>query len=160
MSAVDDIRADRQAVTFSKSVTCVFISIAMLSACKPSNDGSDSPRKLEGPSDRKLVDALYDLTLENYQHSPESTSLTKDGYEIDRTNVSIGFNLGTTIGEVNTILDELDARILMMSKGRSVLFLEMKDPGDLATYRAILETLRKRPSVRTVVEGTLNKVPR
>ena len=131
----------------------------MLSACKSPNEDSKFPRRLHGPSDRKLIDALYDLTLENYQHSPESISLTRDGYEINRTNVSIGFNLGTNIGEVNTILDELDARILMMSKGRSVLFLEMKDPGDLATYRAILETLQKRPSVRTVDEGTLNKAP-
>ena len=149
----------RNSMTFSKRLTCVFISIAALSVCKKSDEGSKFPRRLQGPPDRELIDALYFVFPKHYQHSPENISVTQDGHRIDRTNVSIGFNPGTTVAEVNRILDELDARIISMSKGSAVLFLEIKDPGDLKAYRKTIETLQKRPSVRNVAEGTFNEVP-
>ena len=90
----------------------------MLSACKPSDDRAQFPNRLHGPSERKLTEAAYDVHPTFYPPSPENISVTKEGYKINRAHVTVEFEQETTIGEVNSILEELDARIVSMSKGK------------------------------------------
>ena len=70
-----------------------------------------------------------------------------------RTGLGFDWVPGATVGEINAILDSIDATIDEMTAGASVLAVRIPDPGDLESYDLIVSELRANPLVMSVGRG-------
>jgi subtilisin family serine protease len=114
----------------------------------------DLPSSLEGPPDSSAVEAVFDFDAGDYTTEDE-ISVDPDGMRIDRTTLTIVFDSGATVGEINTLLSFLDARIIPMLSEINILIVRIPDPGSLASLDSVIATLEANPLVLDVLKGTM-----
>ena len=100
--------------------------------------GANEPlRRLPGDPSSEALDATYRYSSPR-DHLVSSISVDPSGIEVIRTGLSFDWVPGATVGEINAILDSIDATIDGMMAGAGVLIVRIPDPGNLASYDLIV----------------------
>ena len=112
---------------------------------------------LEGDHDAPALQATYDL------HVP--LSYPSDAFEVDpespvetavlRSEVEIAFALDATIGEVNDVLESIEAKIVSMLGGPPILVVKIPDPGSLEALVELTNELEQLDVVEFVSTSRL-----
>ena len=81
----------------------------------------------------------------------DSTALEFDlsrGATVLRSKVIFGFKPGTTVGQINTLLQSMNAIVVRTYDKTAVIEAKIQDPGSLAALNVVLAALRSNPIVR------------
>ncbi len=156
---------------FRASSACLAICISLAAwGCQresPKSQAKDSEKSVRSVVDsgkQKLLvgdaNAPARSAIHNYDAltpppNPSEVGTTASGAKINRTLLSIAFTREATIGEVNALLMLVGASIVVMIDKVHILEVKIPDPGDLASYEAIIALLRADPVVRYTTKGTM-----
>jgi hypothetical protein len=87
-----------------------------------------------------------------------STALEFDlsrGATVLRSKVIFGFNPGTTVGQINALLQTLNATVVRTYDKTAVIEARIQDPGSLGALNTLLASLRSNPVVRFALPSAL-----
>jgi subtilisin family serine protease len=112
---------------------------------------------LDGSESAPALSAIRDLDSGNHLR-PEEISTDEHGVRIARTTFEIWFTDGTTVGEVNDLLDRFGARIVTMLAGVPAVIVRIPDPGSLVALDALIAVLKLDPRVSAVRKGELSEL--
>jgi TolB protein len=116
---------------------------------------------LEGDPARPAADAITTFILGEGVPLAEF-SVDANDTEIARTQLEIGLTPDATVGQVNSLLDSIDGRVVSMLEGVSIVLVRIADPGDLPGLDAVIATAEASPVVRFVSRTSapaLNELP-
>ena len=143
-------------------VVLVLLALSVFAGCSD-DKGQESEEGvlLPGDPDDLAVEATYDLSiLPEFDPAYVSVEL-HDGREVSflRTELVVAFERDATVGEVNEVLQGIDAKIVDMVPRRLDLILRIDDPGNMEAVRALVEEVERRESVIEATESVLLHVP-
>lgn len=84
-------------------------------------------------------------------------STIASGEQLVRTRLLIGFDKSASVSQINALLQDINAEILVMVEGAAQLAVRIPDPGDVANLESLETQLEANPLVRYVVKGYLPK---
>ena len=116
---------------------------------------------LPGDPASPAVAATYDYSVP-IDRDPSLVSVDEDAPlrpQIHRGEIEIAFDPSATVGEVNALLEDLDARIVDMLPDHPQLIVRIPDPGSLAGLRALVDDVAADPRVDVVLLSEIVEPP-
>ena len=111
---------------------------------------------LDGPSDDLALEHTVDLDVPRQVDEAEvSDDPDIEDRRVLRTEIEVLFVEDVTVGEVNTLLAEIDGQIVGMTQGVPSYVIRIPDPGDLESLRELIEEIIGRDEVLLVLESVL-----
>lgn len=127
----------------------------------PVQDDEPLP-ELPGEPDETVAEATFDFsatpdveTQEEFEEQVSTKIIDDVERRILRTEIEIAFEEGATVGEVNAILDEYDARIMDMLPGLRFIGVRIPDPGGLSSLQQVIDKIENESQVQRAREATL-----
>ena len=111
---------------------------------------------LDGEPDDPAAGATRDVSVPMSEEADDVSLVTNvAGHEIRilRTEIELHLARDATVGDVNALLERVDARIVDMLEGHLALTVRIPDPGDLEALNALVDDLEDDPLVRYVLTG-------
>lgn len=109
---------------------------------------------LDGGSESPALGAIVDFN-EGAAVSAGELSPDAAGSPVARTVFEIALEPDVTVGQVNTLLQGIDARIVNMVAGLPFVIVRIPDPGTVAGLEAVIAQVEANPEVRFVNRGHL-----
>ena len=139
-------------------------SVVVVAACATADDTTvPDPQVREGlllgPSDDPALDHTLDLYVPR-ELDPDEVSEDPEieDREVLRTEIEVLFVEDVTVGQVNTLLTDVDGAIVGMTLGVPAYVVRIPDPGDLASLRDLIDDLEARDEVVLVLEAVLVRI--
>jgi len=112
------------------------------------------------PPDGLLPGAPNDPALDNVVDKRSTEVYPPASYQIDpatqemvlRPLVQIAFKMGTTVGQINGLLTQINGRIVSSHAKTALLFVRVPDPGSLPSLDALVTQIGKATFVRFVTD--------
>jgi Subtilase family/RTX calcium-binding nonapeptide repeat (4 copies) len=104
-------------------------------------------RLLKGRGSRRATRSVRD-TDRLQRHAGSEVSSARGGRLVPRTEISLRFKPGATVGQVNAALRSVGGRIAGALDGSTHLVVAIPDPGSLEALDAVLSGLERRKGVR------------
>lgn len=111
---------------------------------------SSLPGSPSGPA----IDAITEYDANQTFPDSELVADSIRGSTVLRSKVIFGFKLGTTVGQINTLLQSLQATIVRTYDRTAVLEVRIPDPGSLPALETVLTNLRANPVVSFALPTT------
>ena len=111
---------------------------------------SGPPRVLlEGAPESPALEAIYDYYDGDYT-SDDEIILDSHGNKIDGSNLEIALSQSAKIGEVNALLETVDATIIAMQEKVGLLVVKIPTPENMEDLESIINLLEQSPFVHYV----------
>jgi hypothetical protein len=118
---------------------------------------TDKGVMLDGEPDVLAKDTVTDLLIELESHEDEISidDTLSFGSRVLRTDILVEFSETATVGEVNTLLSEINGAILGMTEGLHFMIVRIPDPVTIDALNQIIVDVESRPFVEYAIKSLI-----